>query len=103
MAARRRLPGLRTALVAAAAYLIAALFLLPYAEMLITALRPQGELLESNYLPRHFAWSNLTSMWGAGYGIGVSLGVSLEVAGGATLLVFLVAMPAAYYTARHRS
>jgi multiple sugar transport system permease protein len=102
MAARRRLPGLRTALVAAAAYLIAALFLLPYAEMLITALRPQGELLERNYLPRHFAWSNLTSMWGAGYGIGVSLRVSLEVAGGATLLVFLVAMPAAYYTARHR-
>ena len=102
MAARRRLPGLRTALVAAAAYLIAALFLLPYAEMLITALRPQGELLERNYLPRHFAWSNLTSMWGAAYGIGVSLRVSLEVAGGATLLVFLVAMPAAYYTARHR-
>jgi multiple sugar transport system permease protein len=98
----RALPRLRTAAVAAAAYLIALVFLLPYLEMLITALRPQGELLERNYLPRHFAWSNLTSMWGAGYGIGVSLRVSVEVAAGATVLVGLVAVPAAYYTARHR-
>jgi multiple sugar transport system permease protein len=97
-----RLPALRTALVAAAAYLIAVIFLLPYAEMVITALRPQRELLERNYLPRHFAWSNLTNMWGPGFGITTSLRVSLEVAGGATVLVVLVALPAAYYTARHR-
>jgi multiple sugar transport system permease protein len=98
----RRRPTIKTALVAATAYLVASIFLLPYAEMLITALRPQRELLERNYLPRHFAWSNLTDMWGASYGITTSLRVSLEVAGGATVLVVLVAMPAAYYTARHR-
>ncbi len=98
----RRLPGLRTALVAAAAYLTAIVFALPYLEMVITALRPQRELLARNYLPHHFAWSNLTGMWGAAYGITTSLRVSLEVAGGATLLVALVAVPAAYYTARHR-
>jgi multiple sugar transport system permease protein len=100
--APRRLPAIRTALIAAAAYIVAIIFLLPYAEMVITALRPQRELLERNYLPHHFAWSNLTNMWGPGFGITTSLRVSLEVAGGATVLVVLVALPAAYYTARHR-
>jgi multiple sugar transport system permease protein len=99
---RRRLPTIKTAIIAGAAYVIAIIFLLPYAEMVITALRPQRELLERNYIPSHFAWSNLTNMWGGNFGITTSLGVSLEVAGGATVLVLLVAMPAAYYTARHR-
>ena len=97
-----RMPTIKTAVIAATAYVIAIIFLLPYAEMLITALRPQRELLERNYLPHHFAWSNLTNMWGPGYGITTSLRVSLEVAGGATVLGVLVALPAAYYTARHR-
>jgi multiple sugar transport system permease protein len=98
----RRLPSLRTALVAAAAYVIAVVFLLPYLEMLITAVRPQRELFDANYLPRHFAWSNLTNMWGAAFGITSGVRVSLEIAAGATLLVLLVALPAAYYTSRHR-
>jgi multiple sugar transport system permease protein len=97
-----RLPRIRTAVIAGVAYVIALIFLLPYLEMVITALRPQRELLERNYLPHHFAWSNLTNMWGPGFGITTSLRVSLEVAGGATLLVVLVALPAAYYTARHQ-
>jgi multiple sugar transport system permease protein len=41
-------------------------------------------------------------MWGSGYGITSSLRISLEVAGGATVVVLLVAIPAAYYTARNR-
>ncbi|HEY7145764.1 MAG TPA: carbohydrate ABC transporter permease [Streptosporangiaceae bacterium] len=100
--APRRLPPVKTVIIAAAAYLIAVIFLLPYAEMVITALRPSNELLERNYLPHHFAWSNLTGMWGTGYGITSSLRISLEVAAGATVVVLLVAIPAAYYTARHR-
>jgi multiple sugar transport system permease protein len=98
--ARPRRASLKTVIIAAAAYLIAVIFLLPYLEMLITALRPQKELLERNYLPHHFAWSNLTNMWGSGFGITNSLRVSLELACGATILVLLVATPAAYYTAR---
>ena len=98
----RRLPSLRTALIAAGAYLIAIVFLLPYLEMLITAVRPQRELYDPDYLPHHFAWSNLTDMWGAAFGITSAVRVSLEIAGGATLLVLLVALPAAYYTSRHR-
>jgi len=41
--APRRLPAVKTALIAAAAYIIAIIFLLPYVEMVITALRPQRE------------------------------------------------------------
>jgi multiple sugar transport system permease protein len=98
----RRLPSLRTAIIAAAAYLVAVIFLLPYLEMLITAVRPQRELYEPNYLPHHFAWSNLTNMWGAAFGITSGVRVSLEIAAGATFVVLLVALPAAYYTSRHR-
>ena len=100
--AERRLPSMRTALIAAAAYIVAVIFVLPYLEMLITAVRPQRELYEPNYLPHHFAWSNLTNMWGAAFGITSAVRVSLEIAAGATLLVLLVALPAAYYTSRHR-
>ena len=100
--APRRLPSLKTAIIAAAAYLVAAVFVLPYLEMLITAVRPQRELYDPNYLPHHFAWSNLTNMWGAAFGITSSVRVSVEIAGGATILVLLVALPAAYYTSRHR-
>ena len=87
------LPSLRTAIIAAAAYVVAVIFVLPYLEMLITAVRPQRELYEPNYLPRHFAWSNLTNMWGAAFGITSAVRVSLEIAGGATLLVLLVSLP----------
>ena len=97
-----RLPSLKTAIIAAVAYIIAVIFLLPYLEMLITSVRPQKELYETNYLPHHFAWSNLSNMWGAAFGITSSVRVSLEIAGGATILVLLVALPAAYYTSRRR-
>jgi multiple sugar transport system permease protein len=82
------------------AYIIAVIFLLPYAEMIISALRPPRELLDRGYLPRHFDWSNFTTIWKTGFG--ANLGASLKIAGGATVLVLLVAMPAAYYSARHR-
>ena len=94
------MPSVKTAIIAASAYIIAIIFLLPYIEMIITALRPPRELLGRNYLPHHFAWSNLTNMWGPAYGITTSLRISLEVAAGATVVVLLVAIPAAYYTAR---
>jgi multiple sugar transport system permease protein len=98
----RRLPSLKTAVIAAGAYVVGIIFLLPYLEMLVTAVRPQHELYDQNYLPHHFAWSNLTNMWGSAYGILSSLRVSLEIAAGATVLVLLVALPAAYYTSRRR-
>lgn len=100
--APRKLPSVKTALITVVAYVIGVIFLLPYLEMLITSVRPQNQLYKANYLPAHFAWSNLTNMWGSAYGILTSLRVSIEIALGATFLVLIVALPAAYYTARRR-
>ncbi|GAA1953065.1 carbohydrate ABC transporter permease [Kitasatospora viridis] len=99
-ALKTRLP-LKTALITALAWLLAAVFLAPYLEMVITAARPAGELRDNGYLPHHFAWNNFVDVWSKTT-IGTNLEVSLLVAGGATLLTLLVALPAAYYTARIR-
>ncbi|MFJ6217031.1 carbohydrate ABC transporter permease [Streptomyces sp. NPDC092296] len=91
----------RTVITAGLAWLLAAVFVLPYLEMVITALRPADELRDATYLPKHFAWSNLVDVW-RDSNLGSNLRVTLLVAGGSTLLVLLVALPAAYYTARMR-
>ncbi|MFJ7245093.1 carbohydrate ABC transporter permease [Kitasatospora sp. NPDC098652] len=91
----------RTLALAGAAWLLAVVFLFPYLEMVVTALRPADELRDATYLPRHFAWSNFVGVWQEST-LGDNLRVTLLVAGGSTLLALLVALPAAYYTARVR-
>jgi multiple sugar transport system permease protein len=97
-----RLPAIRsrTVIVTVLAYGIAVLFLLPYVEMVVSALRPTNQLLAPNLLPSQFTLHNFTSIWSTGFG--GNLTSSLEIAGGATVLVLAVAIPAAYYSARHR-
>jgi multiple sugar transport system permease protein len=90
----------RRMLLALVAYVIALIFILPYVEMVISALRPPAELLDRGYLPKHFDWSNFTSIWKTGFGD--NLGASLKVAGGSTVIVLVVALPAAYYSARRK-
>ncbi len=99
-APRARVP-LRTWLVAGAAYLVAIIFLLPYLEMLVMAGRPNNELGQPTIFPSHFTFSNFTTLWSGG-GLGGSIGTSLQIAAGATVIVLLVALPAAYCTARSR-
>jgi multiple sugar transport system permease protein len=82
------------------AYGVAVIFLLPYLEMVIAALRPNNQLLAANLLPSHFTFRNFTTIWQTGFG--GNLVSSLLIAGGATVLVLLVSVPAAYYAARHR-
>src|ERR1700761_6766078 len=82
------------------AYGTAIIFLLPYLEMVIAALRPNDQLLAANLLPSHFTFKNFTTIWQTGFG--GNLVASLLIAGGATVLVLLVSVPAAYYSARHR-
>jgi multiple sugar transport system permease protein len=96
--ARRRL---RTWLVAGAAYLVAIIFLLPYLEMLLIAGRPNNELGQPTIFPSHFTFSNFTTLW-SGSGLGGSIGTSLQIAAGSTVIVLLVALPAAYCTARRK-
>src|SRR4051812_32462157 len=98
--ARRRPLKPGTMVAALAAYVIALIFILPYVEMVISALRPPRELLSRGYLPKHYDFSNFTSIWKTGFGD--NLGASMKVAGGATAIVLVVALPAAYYTARRR-
>jgi multiple sugar transport system permease protein len=92
---------LRTWLIAGAAYLVAIIFLLPYLEMLLIAGRPNNELGQPTIFPSHFTFSNFTTLW-SGSGLGGSIGTSLQIAAGATVIVLLVALPAAYCTARRR-
>ena len=99
-APRARRP-LRTWLVAGAAYLVAIIFLLPYLEMLLIAGRPNNELGQPTIFPSHFTFSNFTTLW-SGSGLGGSIGTSLQIAAGATVIVLLVALPAAYCTARRK-
>jgi multiple sugar transport system permease protein len=96
----RKPPTLRMVLVCAAAYLVALIFILPYLEMIVTALRPQSELRDRDYFPHHITFSNFTNIWSTG--LGTNLAISLEIGIGATVLVLLVAIPAAYYTSRRR-
>ncbi len=97
---RRRTITRRGFTISVLAYGIALIFLLPYLEMIVAALRPQNQLLAPNLLPTHFSFSNFTTIWATGFG--GNLIESLEIAGGATAVVLLVAIPAAYYSARHR-
>jgi multiple sugar transport system permease protein len=87
-------------LVAGTAYIVAVIFLLPYLEMIVMAGRPNDELGDPTIFPKHFTFSNFTTLWSSG--LGGSIGTSLEIAAGATVVALLVALPAAYYTARHR-
>jgi len=97
--APRTLPSVKTVIIAAAAYVVAFIFLFPYLIMLLTSLRPQQTLREATYFPSSYDWSNLTGFWTGG--LADNLWVTLKVAGGSTILVLLVALPAAYYTARY--
>ncbi|UBU14300.1 carbohydrate ABC transporter permease [Nonomuraea gerenzanensis] len=98
-AARRAMPKLKTVLIAATAYVVALLFLFPYVVMLLTSLRSQESLRDVTFWPDEWVWSNLTDFWGSG--LAGNLWVTIKVAAGSTLLVLLVALPAAYYSARH--
>ncbi|MFF0751707.1 carbohydrate ABC transporter permease [Streptomyces sp. NPDC004267] len=94
-------PRTKTVLLTVTAWALAVLFLLPYVQMVITAGRPAEELRDSGYLPSRFDWSAFTRVWSETT-LGQNLSNTLLIAAGSTLLVLLVALPAAYYTARVR-
>jgi multiple sugar transport system permease protein len=93
-------PRWRTVVLTAATYVIGFIFIFPYLEMIITSLRPQSELQSSAILPRHFDFSAYSAL--LSNGLLHNLLITVFIAGGATILVLLVATPAAYYTARFR-
>lgn len=89
--------------VAGTAYLVAALFLLPYLQMLLTGVKPSRELFETppDYAPHEWQWSNFVDVWGFG-DLALNFRNSLLISLASTAVVLAVSLPAAYYTARHR-
>jgi multiple sugar transport system permease protein len=93
---------LRTSLLSAAGVLVAAFLLFPYLVMLLTAFKPDSELvtIPPRLLPESWTPANFVDVWDAAP-IAQHLKVTLIVASVSTVLTVLAAAPAAYYTARH--
>ncbi|MBO2456613.1 carbohydrate ABC transporter permease [Actinomadura violacea] len=94
---------LRVVLLTAVGWLVALVFLAPYLQMFLTSLKPERELNKSPgaYLPDHWQWNNYVDVWKHAP-IWTNMRVSLVVAGVATVVTLVCAMPAAYYSARNR-
>lgn len=82
---------------------IALIFLAPYVEMILTSLKSKSEILSipTTYLPQHWTWSNFVTIWKA-LPLAQYLRTSLVVSLSATILVLLLAIPAAYYVGRYK-
>jgi multiple sugar transport system permease protein len=80
---------------------LAAVFLAPFTIMLLDALRPSSDVLDSptTFLPRRWQWSTFGTVLSDDRFLNW-LKSSLLVASASTLIVLVVAVPAAYYTAR---
>ncbi|WP_116949822.1 carbohydrate ABC transporter permease [Jiangella endophytica] len=90
---------------AVAGALIALVFVLPYLIMLIGSFKSRSGILRvpPTYLPDEWLPSNYVDMWSTPETpLPYNLVSTIVISVCATLLVLVVAAPAAYYTARHR-
>jgi multiple sugar transport system permease protein len=95
--------AVRPAWLSGAGLLLALGLLSPYLVMLFTALKPEAELRTTppRLTPVHWQPGNFTTVLGDP-AFQTWLQVSLVIALASTALVLAAAVPAAYYTARHR-
>ncbi|GII96457.1 hypothetical protein Ssi02_66880 [Sinosporangium siamense] len=100
---RRVWPRLRPVVLPLAGLLVAAFFLAPYAVMFLSSFKDGTELyaVPATYLPQNWEWSNWVDVWEV-LPLTMLLRNSLIIAVASTALVLLIAVPAAYYTARNR-
>jgi multiple sugar transport system permease protein len=86
-----------------AGLVISAAFLAPYAVMLLDALRPSSDVLQTptTFLPRDWQFSTFSTVLSDARFLNW-LKTSLIVASASTVIVLLVSVPAAYFTARFR-
>lgn len=79
-------------------------FSFPYLLMLTSSLKSQADVrsIPPRYLPSRPQWSNYLDVWDSNVDPGSSLLATTVIAIGATIVVLLVATPAAYYIARFR-
>ncbi|WP_084496771.1 carbohydrate ABC transporter permease [Nocardia amamiensis] len=84
---------------------LAAAFLLPFVVMVLGSLKSRAEILRipPTYLPQSWHPDNYVTMWDTPETpLPFNLASTIIIAVCATALVLLVAIPAGYYTARHR-
>lgn len=80
-------------------------FILPYLYMVTSSLKPKKEAtsVDPHFFPQHWQFENYQTMWTTPETpVFDNLISTLVISISATLLVLVVAMPAAYYTARFR-
>ncbi|MEV0028543.1 carbohydrate ABC transporter permease [Nocardia sp. NPDC050793] len=84
---------------------IAAIFLTPFVVMVLGSLKSKAEILRipPTYLPQSWHPDNYATMWDTPETpLPFNMVSTIAIAVSATLLVLVVAVPAAYHTARHR-
>ena len=101
----RRRQGTPRWMMALAGAVIALVFLAPYLIMVIGSFKRRSEILgiPPTYLPTEWVPSNYLTMWSTPETpLPYNMVSTIVISVGGTLLVLAVALPAAYYTARHR-
>lgn len=83
-------------------WIIGLIFFAPYGHMILTALKPLADVsaIPTTYLPKTWAWDNFIGVWKE-IPLGTFLKSSFIISICATLIVILVSVPAAYYSARN--
>jgi multiple sugar transport system permease protein len=94
---------LRPAGLPAVGAVVALFFLAPYAVMFLSALKSDQDLfsIPARYLPTRWEWSNFVGVWSQVHLLAY-LEATLVIAGVTTLIVLVVSVPAAWFTARNR-
>ena len=88
-----------------AGFIVLAIFVLPYIIMFFGSVKTKAQIrsVEPTYLPTEWHWENYIDMWSTPETpLPQNLISTIVISVFATLLVLLVAMPAAYYTARFK-
>lgn len=88
-----------------AGLVVLVIFVLPYLIMFFGSVKTKAEIrsVKPTYLPTQWHWENYLKMWSTPETPLVQNLIStIVIAGCATVLVLLVALPAAYYTARFK-
>lgn len=88
-----------------AGFVVLAIFVLPYTIMFFGSVKTKAQIrsVDPTYFPQEWHWENYINMWSTPETpLPQNLISTIVISVFATLLVLLVAMPAAYYTARFK-
>lgn len=84
-------------------WILAFIFLAPYIQMILTALKPKTEItaIPATYFPSSWTWSNFINVFKE-IPLATYMKSSFFISFCATVIVLILAVPAAYYVARNR-